>query len=38
MPNISVDELSQELRAAISNLEVNEGLERAGIVITPLRE
>lgn len=32
MPNISVDELSQELRAAISNLEISEGLERAGIV------
>lgn len=32
MANISVSELSQELRKAISDLEVGEGLERAGIV------
>lgn len=32
MANISVSELSQELRQAISDLAVGEGLERAGIV------
>jgi F-type H+-transporting ATPase subunit alpha len=32
MANISVSELSKELRDAISNLEVGEGLERSGIV------
>lgn len=33
MAEISVTELSQDLRNAITNLEVHEGLEDAGIVI-----
>jgi F-type H+-transporting ATPase subunit alpha len=32
MTNISVSELSKELRNAISNLEITEGLEKSGIV------
>ncbi|MDR3125970.1 MAG: F0F1 ATP synthase subunit alpha, partial [Candidatus Nomurabacteria bacterium] len=32
MPNISVKELSRELKNAISNLEFDEGLEKVGIV------
>jgi F-type H+-transporting ATPase subunit alpha len=32
MPNISVKELSAELRRAISDLELDEGLEKVGIV------
>jgi F-type H+-transporting ATPase subunit alpha len=32
MPNISVKELSRELKQAISDLEVDEGLEQVGIV------